>query len=213
MLVTELEKKILNVAKVLIERDGVFSFKLSDLARLSGISRPTLYSQFRGKEDIFICLYIRHLEFARENLVTIINTDYLNNKERLIAYYVGSSYFMSVEFSRTGLVAIATNKSVEEAAANQSVTAMKERQEDLHSLIGQLWDRVQPETDSDIAFITSLRTAADMIKHGVSFTRGTELRVIFSTFKALFSPIRWKDGMACDEEKVEDYIRNLYAWD
>ncbi|EGQ8194989.1 TetR/AcrR family transcriptional regulator [Vibrio parahaemolyticus] len=213
MRTTEKENRILNMAKILIERDGVFSFKLSDLSRLSGVSRPTLYSHVRSKEDIFIRLYTRHLEFARNNLVTIINTDYLNNREKLFAYYVGSSYFMSSKFDSIGMLTIARNQSVENAASHESVMLMREQKRALNSVVNQLWEGAQSDIEDSYMYLESIIATANAVECGFKFSQAISLKDVFISFALLFANIRWERQLICDNEKVEDYISNLYAWD
>ncbi|MBW3077781.1 TetR/AcrR family transcriptional regulator [Bifidobacterium simiiventris] len=50
---------ILDCAEDLFLRDGVDVVSISDIARASGVSRPTVYRYFNTKEDIFWAVYYR----------------------------------------------------------------------------------------------------------------------------------------------------------
>lgn len=51
--------QILDAAEILIESQGIVSFKFSQLAKEVGCSTGTLYKFFEGKEDILVCLFLR----------------------------------------------------------------------------------------------------------------------------------------------------------
>ncbi|MBV7316770.1 TetR/AcrR family transcriptional regulator [Shewanella sp. NIFS-20-20] len=52
--------QILDVAEHLITTQGIVSFKFSQIAHDVGCSTGTLYKHFKGKEDILVCLFMRH---------------------------------------------------------------------------------------------------------------------------------------------------------
>ena len=51
--------QILDAAELLIETQGIVSFKFSQLAKEVGCSTGTLYKFFERKEDVLVCLFLR----------------------------------------------------------------------------------------------------------------------------------------------------------
>lgn len=51
--------QILDAAELLIESQGIVSFKFSQLAKEVGCSTGTLYKFFERKEDVLVCLFLR----------------------------------------------------------------------------------------------------------------------------------------------------------
>lgn len=62
------ELEIIVRARELIEENGFFSMKMSDLAEHSGLSMGTLYSHFSCKEDLLIVLAIQAAELRYQCL-------------------------------------------------------------------------------------------------------------------------------------------------
>ncbi|MBR9727777.1 TetR/AcrR family transcriptional regulator [Shewanella intestini] len=75
---------ILNSAEALILKQGIMSFKISELAKLAKCSNATLYSEFNNKEEIVYTLYLRATKNKVKRITNIVEMDGVSNKDKII---------------------------------------------------------------------------------------------------------------------------------
>ncbi|MBU2549282.1 MAG: TetR/AcrR family transcriptional regulator, partial [Proteobacteria bacterium] len=56
---TDRKELILDVARARFDRFGVKKTTMDEIARDAGVSKKTLYEQFRNKEDLFVSVFIK----------------------------------------------------------------------------------------------------------------------------------------------------------
>lgn len=95
------EQEILRVAARLIREGGYASLNMDELADEVGVSKPTLYQHFRGKEDMVIQSMIRGIEMMEEHLTEEGEGTPLERLEAMFRYMLDSyhspdSYLLSL---------------------------------------------------------------------------------------------------------------------
>ncbi|WOT06887.1 TetR/AcrR family transcriptional regulator [Shewanella youngdeokensis] len=88
MSLTDTQKLILDKALKLIEKQGLASFKFSELALLANCSKTTLYESFKNKEDILCWVFKLNLEKIERFHSELLNMTHLSHRERLLCRYM-----------------------------------------------------------------------------------------------------------------------------
>lgn len=223
MIREERELELLEKAKVLIERDGFFSFKLTDISKIAGVPRSTVYSHFKCKEDILVKLYTEYLKFSRMNMVAIINNDYLNDKERIMSYYLGMCYIPLVTKQNFGVSTIVNNSAILHFASEDTIDEMLFNFDSLQKTNNEMWRMViaNNSVSGEIEDVLSVKKKADIIQKGIIETLQCEkfVKVSITTFDSfdlflkVIDELCWDEKLVCSKEKIDDYISNLYASD
>ncbi|QQX80885.1 TetR/AcrR family transcriptional regulator [Shewanella sp. KX20019] len=76
--------KILAEAKKLILKEGVCSFRLSQIPAKAKCSPKTFYSHFKSREDIVVALFVEHVNDILVKTDMIMGMDELSNKEKIV---------------------------------------------------------------------------------------------------------------------------------
>nr|WP_250885827.1 TetR/AcrR family transcriptional regulator [Shewanella jiangmenensis] len=118
--------QILDAAAVLVEQQGIVSFKFSQLAKEVGCSTGTLYRFFQGKEDILVCLFLRH---ATSNYLAAFVRRHpeLTAQQRLLLPVIFT--FETIRRSKVffTLRSVSVNKLVWQLASEEKVGKFKRR--------------------------------------------------------------------------------------
>lgn len=118
--------QILDAAAVLVEQQGIVSFKFSQLAKEVGCSTGTLYRFFQGKEDILVCLFLRH---ATSNYLPkfVAQNPELSAQQRLLLPVIFT--FETIRRSKVffTLRSVSVNKLVWQLASEDKVSKFKRR--------------------------------------------------------------------------------------
>lgn len=110
------ETLILQNARIIVKRDGIFDFKMSAIAKESKLSIGTLYIHFQSKEDLVISLACDEIKEV-SSFFAAINTLNFTNKEKLLAYTFASYARREKENYVSEIEQIVTNVSIRNRAS------------------------------------------------------------------------------------------------
>lgn len=131
--------QILDVAELLIESQGIVSFKFSQIAKDVGCSTGTLYKLFERKEDVLVCLFLRS---ATSNYMPLFveKNPQLSAQERLLLPILFT--FETIKRSRSffTLRSVSVNAMIWKLASDEKVKLFKQR---INSFWQWLTDAVQ----------------------------------------------------------------------
>ncbi|MGS0724903.1 TetR/AcrR family transcriptional regulator [Shewanella sp. 0m-11] len=117
---------MLDVAEDLIERNGLLSFRFSDIAKQAGCSSGTVYKFFESKEDLFLCLFLRSA--AANNIPSFIDeyTD-LDAVDKILLPILVT--FETVQYSKSFSIlrSVAVNSKVWHLASTEKAGKFKRR--------------------------------------------------------------------------------------
>lgn len=124
---TELRcNQILDAAAVLVEQQGIVSFKFSQLAKEVGCSTGTLYRFFEGKEDVLVCLFLRNATSNHFLLFTELHP-HITAQQKLLLPVVFT--FETIKRNNTffTLRSVSVNKLVWQLASEEKIARFKRR--------------------------------------------------------------------------------------
>jgi AcrR family transcriptional regulator len=118
--------QILDAAELLIESQGIVSFKYSQLVKEVGCSTGTLYKFFEGKEDILVCLFLRS---ATSNQLPLFVEQHSNLTAQQKALLPILFTFETIQRSRSfaTLRSVSVNTMVWKLASPEKVEKFKRR--------------------------------------------------------------------------------------
>ncbi|AVI68216.1 TetR/AcrR family transcriptional regulator [Shewanella sp. SP2S2-4] len=118
--------QILDAAELLIESQGIVSFKFSQLAKEVGCSTGTLYKFFERKEDVLVCLFLRSA--TSNHLPIFINKNpELTAKERVLLPILFTFETIKRSKSFATLRSVSVNTMVWQLASDEKVERFKKR--------------------------------------------------------------------------------------
>ncbi|MBQ4890667.1 TetR family transcriptional regulator [Shewanella sp. UCD-FRSSP16_17] len=155
--------QILDVAELLIESQGIVSFKFSQIAKDVGCSTGTLYKLFERKEDVLVCLFLRSATSNYMPLFVQKNPE-LTAQERLLMPILFT--FETIKRSRSffTLRSVSVNAMIWKLASDEKVKLFKQR---INSFWQWMADAVQLAIDNDELVATPLQ--AKELVQGIAF--------------------------------------------
>lgn len=88
----EREQRIMTVVSEIIREAGYDGLNMDLVAERVGVSKPTLYQHFRGKEDMVVQTIIRSMEQMVEYILTVESGSPLARVERIMTYMLESQF-------------------------------------------------------------------------------------------------------------------------
>ncbi|QQX82646.1 TetR/AcrR family transcriptional regulator [Shewanella sp. KX20019] len=118
--------QILDAAEMLIESQGIVSFKFSQLAKEVGCSTGTLYKFFERKEDVLVCLFLRSAT-SNHLPVFIDQTPELTAQEKVLLPILFTFETIKRSKSFFTLRSVSVNTMVWQLASDEKVERFKKR--------------------------------------------------------------------------------------
>ena len=110
------DKLILENARMIVKKDGIIEFKMSEIAKASKISIGTLYIHFISKEDVLLALACQNIIEVKAFFQEIVKLE-CSNKEKLLAFTFTSHIRRSKESYISELEQLVTNTSIRNRAS------------------------------------------------------------------------------------------------
>ena len=118
--------QILDAAELLIESQGIVSFKFSQLAKEVGCSTGTLYKFFERKEDVLVCLFLRSATSNHLPIFVSKNPELTAQEKTLLPVLFT---FETIKRSKSffTLRSVSVNTMVWQLASDEKITKFKQR--------------------------------------------------------------------------------------
>src|SRR5659263_414311 len=100
---TQRRSEILQAARNLYERYGYKKTTMDDIAKAAGITKPTIYSYFKGKKDILVALVEWEGSRILERGLTSTH-DGASAEEQLAAMFLATDQFLKEDTFLQGIV-------------------------------------------------------------------------------------------------------------